>query len=121
VGALGKGPHHRPHPGSLILITREVQLERLLGRVVSSAAGRPIGRVEEVRARPEGDDYVVYEVVIGELGLIAKLSGMAAQLPTLRALALAGRYRTRAIPWSWLDLSDFERPRFRSSVPNEVR
>jgi hypothetical protein len=28
-------------------------------------------------------------------------------------LGLARRYRTRAIPWQWLDLSDPERPRFR--------
>ena len=103
------------------MISREVQLERLLGRVVRSEAGRPIGRIEDVRARPEGDDYVVYEVVLGELGLMAKLFSMAAQLPTLRALGLTGRYRTRAIPWSWLDLSDFEQPRFRNSVSNEGR
>ena len=95
---------------------REVQLEQLLGRVVRSEAGRPIGRIQDVRARPEGDDYVVYEVIIGELGLVARLFGMAAQLPTLRALGLTGRYRTRAIPWSWLDLSDFEHPRFRSTT-----
>jgi hypothetical protein len=102
-----------------MMVTREVQLERLLGRLVRSAAGRPIGRIEEVRARPDGEDYVVYEVVIGELGLMAKLSSMAAQLPTFRALGLAGRYRTRAIPWDWLDLSDFEHPRFHPSVPRE--
>jgi sporulation protein YlmC with PRC-barrel domain len=95
----------------------EVQLEQLLGRVVRTAAGRPVGRIEEVRVRPDGDDYIVDEFVIGELGLLAKLSAIVAQLPTLKALGLPGRYRTRAIPWSWLDLSDFERPRFRSSVP----
>ncbi len=99
----------------------EVQLEQLLGRVVRTAAGRPVGRIEEVRVRPDGDDYVVDEFVIGELGLLAKLSAIVAQLPTLKALGLPGRYRTRAIPWSWLDLSDIERPRFRSAVPDEER
>jgi sporulation protein YlmC with PRC-barrel domain len=96
------------------MTTREVRLEQLLGRVVWSAAGRPIGRIEELRVQPDGDDYVVHEVLIGELGLMAKLARMAAQLPTFKALGLPHSYRRRAIPWKWLDLSDPRRPRFHS-------
>ena len=92
---------------------REIYLEDLLGRLVRTAAGRVVGRIEDVRAEPVGDDYLVREVVLGELGLRARLFGMAAQLPTLQALGLARRYRTRAIPWEWLDFSDPEHPRFR--------
>jgi hypothetical protein len=92
---------------------REVRVEQLLGRVVRTAAGRTVGRIEDLRAEPEGDEYVVREVILGELGLRAMLFGIAAQLPTLQSLGLARRYRTRAIPWQWLDLSDPERPRFR--------
>jgi hypothetical protein len=98
---------------------RELRLELLLGRVVLSPGGRPVGRIEELRARPEGEDYVVYEVVLGDLGLRARIFGMIAQLPTLKALGLPGRYRTRAIPWDWMDLTDPERPRFRSSATPE--
>jgi hypothetical protein len=97
----------------------EIYLEDLLGRVVRTAAGRVVGRIEDVRAEPVGDDYLVREVVLGELGLRARLFGMAAQLPTLQALGLARRYRTRAIPWEWLDFSDPERPRFRGVEPGE--
>ena len=93
---------------------REVRLELLLGRVVRSPGGRPVGRIEDMRVKPDGEDYVVHEIILGELGLLAKLVGVAAQLPTFRALGLGRGYRTRAIPWSWLDLSDPERPRFRS-------
>jgi hypothetical protein len=96
---------------------REIRLDELLGQVVWSAAGRPVGRIEDVRARPEGDDYVVYEVVIGELGIMPGIFRLAAQLPTFRALGLPRRYRRRAIPWHWLDLSDPERPRFLNAVP----
>jgi sporulation protein YlmC with PRC-barrel domain len=92
---------------------REVRVEQLLGKLVRTAAGRPVGRIEDLRAEPDGDDYVVREIVLGELGFRARLFGMAAQLPTIQALGLARRYRTRAIPWQWLDLSDPERPRFR--------
>jgi hypothetical protein len=92
---------------------REIRVEVLLGRVVRTAAGRPAGRIEDLRVEPDGEDYVVREVVLGELGVRARLFGLAAQLPTLKSLGLGRRYRTRAIPWQWLDLSDPERPRFR--------
>ena len=103
----------------MIMSAGEVRVEELLGRVVRSAGGLPVGRIEDLRARPEGDDYVVYEVVLGELGLMAKIFGAAAQLPTFQALGLGRGYRTRAIPWDWLDLTDPERPRFRSSAASE--
>jgi hypothetical protein len=95
------------------MVSREIYLEDLLGRVVRTAAGRPVGRIEDVRAEPDGDEYLVREVVLSELGLRARLFSMAAQLPTLKAVGLARRYRTRAIPWEWLDFSDPARPRFR--------
>jgi hypothetical protein len=98
---------------------REIYLEDLLGRLVRTAGGRVAGRIEDVRAEPVGDDYLVREVVLGELGLRARLFGMAAQLPTLQALGLARRYRTRTIPWEWLDFSDPEHPRFRGVEPGK--
>jgi hypothetical protein len=97
----------------MIVPVHEIYVEELLGRLVRTAAGRVVGRIEDVRAEPVGDDYLVREVVLGELGLRARLFGMAAQLPTLQALGLARRYRTRTVPWEWLDFSDPERPRFR--------
>jgi sporulation protein YlmC with PRC-barrel domain len=98
---------------------REIRLEEILGRVVRTAAGRPVGRIEEVRVVPDGADYVVRDVILGELGLRAKMYSMAAQLPTLKALGLGGRFRTRAIPWAWLDFSDPLRPRFREGKGRE--
>jgi sporulation protein YlmC with PRC-barrel domain len=101
------------------MASREIYLEDLLGRLVRTAAGRVVGRIEDVRAEPVGDDYLVREVVLGELGLRARLFGMAAQLPTLQALGLARGSRTRTVPWEWLDFSDPDRPRFRSVGPGE--
>ena len=91
---------------------REIRLEELLGRVVRTAAGRPVGRIEDITAEPEGEDYVVREVILGELGWRARLFSMAAQLPTFRALGLTGRYRTRNIPWEWLDFTNPAHPAF---------
>lgn len=96
--------------------TREVRLEELLGRRVVSAAGRPIGRIDDLRARPHGDEYLVHEVLLGELGLLPRLLRLAERLPTFQALSLGRRYRRRAIPWHWLDFSDPQRPRFRQAT-----
>ncbi len=98
---------------------REVRLEELLGRVVRTAAGRPIGVIQDLRAQPHGEEYLVHEVLIGELGLRARLLGVLQQLATFRALGLARPYRIRAIPWDWLDLSDPHHPRFRSASLGE--
>jgi hypothetical protein len=92
---------------------QEVRLEDLLGRVVRSAAGWPIGVIQDVRAQPHGDEYLVHEILLGELGLKARLLGILQQLPTFRALGLGRPYRTRAIPWQWLDLSNPQDVRFR--------
>jgi hypothetical protein len=101
----------------MMMAAREVRVEQLLGRVVRSASGLPVGRIEDLRVRPEGEDYVVYEVILGELGWRANLVSMASQLPTFAALGLGRRYRVRAIPWGWLDFSDPEHPRFKVPEP----
>jgi hypothetical protein len=103
----------------MIMTHREIRFDELVSRVVRSAAGRPIGRIEDLRARPEGEDYVVHEVLIRDLAPMPKLLRLAAQLPTLRALGLLRHPRLRAIPWSWLDLTDPERPRFQHAVPGQ--
>lgn len=95
------------------MAAREIRLEEILGRVVRTAAGWPVGQIEDVIAVPEGEDYVVRDVILGELGLRARLFSMAAQLPTLKSLGMAGHYRVRAVPWEWLDFSDPHRPRFK--------
>lgn len=102
-------------------VRQEVHLELLLGRPVVNAAGRRIGRIEEVRAGPGGgedhEDYVVEEYLIGPFGLLERLFDTAAELPVLRALGLGRRLRRHAIPWHQLDLSDPHTPRFVTRIP----
>lgn len=100
-------------------VHQEVHLELLLGRRVVNAAGRRIGRIEEVRAGPgaDGGDYVVEEYLIGPSGLLERLFDTAAELPVLRALGLGRRLRRHAIPWHQLDLSDPQTPRFVTRIP----
>jgi hypothetical protein len=103
----------------MIMAGREVRLEHLLGRVVRTAAGRAVGRIDDLRAEPDGEDYVVTDVVLGELGFRAWLFSLTAQLPTFQSLGLRQRSRVRAIPWRWIDLSDPEHPRFRGPEQEE--
>jgi sporulation protein YlmC with PRC-barrel domain len=99
---------------------REVRLERLLGRLVLDATGRPTGRIEDVEARPDGDAYVVTHVLLGPDGRLAQLLAGAYELPTLRGLGLGRKPRIRRVPWEWLDLSDPECPRLRASVREDA-
>jgi sporulation protein YlmC with PRC-barrel domain len=93
-----------------------LRLERLLGRRLVDAQGREVGAIEDVAAEPVGDEYLVTHVVLTAANPLARLLGFMHQLPTLRALGLGRRPRVRRIPWSWLDLSDPERPRLLPTV-----
>jgi hypothetical protein len=96
--------------------TTSLRLERLLGRRVVDALDHEVGAIEDVVAEPAGDDYLVTHVVITAANPLARVLGFLHQLPTLRALGLGRRPRVRRIPWSWLDLSDPERPRLLPTV-----
>jgi sporulation protein YlmC with PRC-barrel domain len=99
--------------------TREVRLERLLGRLLVDATGVPVGRIEDVEAYPDGEDYLVTHVVVVPEGRLARLRASLHQLPTLRALGLGRKPRTRRVPWTWLDLSDPSHPRLLPNVAED--
>jgi sporulation protein YlmC with PRC-barrel domain len=98
---------------------REVRLERLLGRLLVDATGVPVGRIEDVEAYPDGEDYLVTHVVVVPEGRFASLRAAMHQLPTLRALGLGRKPRTRRVPWTWLDLSDPSHPRLLPNVAED--
>jgi hypothetical protein len=89
---------------------REVRLETLIGRVVSGPGG-PFARIEDLRAEPEGEEYLVRSVILAPLGAWAKLAAFFWELPTLRALGLGRKSRIRVVPWELIDLSDPEHPK----------
>lgn len=95
--------------------TAELRLERILGRLIVDAFGVALGRIEDVEATPDGDDYLVTHVIVGPEGRLEQLLAFTHQLPTLRALGLGRKPRTRRVPWDWIDWSDPERPRLRAS------
>jgi sporulation protein YlmC with PRC-barrel domain len=88
----------------------ELKFETLVGRTVRNQHGRAIGRIEDVRVEPDGEDYVVTEFVLGPLEWIPRLRRFLGQLPTLRGMGLGRGHEMRPIPWRWIDLSDPLRP-----------
>jgi sporulation protein YlmC with PRC-barrel domain len=98
---------------------REVRLERLLGKLVVDATGTPFGRIDDVVAQPNGDEYLVTHALIGPESRLARLLAFGHQLPTLRSLGLGRKPRIRRVPWAWLDFGDLEHPRLRESVIEE--
>ena len=86
-------------------MSARLRLDRLLGRRVYAANHRPIGRIEEFRAEPRGDDWVVVAYVVGALGLIERL-GIGTRL--LLGLQRTGGYVVR---WDQMDLTHPDRPR----------
>ena len=98
--AMTTKPENRAHEST----SREVRLDRLLGRPVLAGNNRSIGRLEEFRAEKDGSHYVIIEYVIGAAGLLERLH-VGARLLVGRQ---SGGYLAR---WDQLDISDAEHPR----------
>lgn len=90
-----------------------LRLDAILGRVVYTADGRRLGRVEEFRAIRRDAFWIVNEYVIGTAGLIERL-GLAARL--IVGLKRGFGYVAR---WDQMDLANPHRPRLRCDV-NEL-
>jgi hypothetical protein len=83
---------------------REIRLQDLIGRRVRTAAGKPAGRIEEVRADRQGTRYVVSAFLLGRGALRERF----AIVRYVRA-----RTETIVVRPDQLDLSDPEYPRLR--------
>jgi hypothetical protein len=87
----------------------ELRIDRLLGRQVLAANGRPVGRLEEFRAEIRDGNCVITEYVLGSAGVIERL-GLAAK--GLFGLPRQG-YVAR---WDQIDFSNLEAPRLTCPV-----
>jgi hypothetical protein len=94
---------------------REIRVELLLGRQVLDRTGKPVGRVEEIQARQEGDALLVEEFHLGPDALLERLSALPL---TRQLLGLFGRkaHRPLRVGWQAMDLSDPEHPRLRAAI-----
>lgn len=93
------------------MTTQELHLELLLSKPVVDVTGKSIGRIEEVRAEQQGDEWVIQNYLIGTPALLERLSAWTIGLAILRLMGarkIQGGYQ---VPWDKLDLSDPEHPR----------
>lgn len=96
------------------LKSRELRLDRLVGRQVIARNNQPIGRLEDFRAERYGTGCIIKEYVIGRAGLLERLHVGAKLLLGARG----GGYVAR---WDQIDISDPERPRLLCQVQDLQR
>jgi sporulation protein YlmC with PRC-barrel domain len=83
----------------------EVRVEKLLGRKVHDVDGKRVGRIAEVVARKEGDEFVVAGYIVGPVAWVHRVA--VAGL----GLRMRGIGRVCRVEWDRMDLSDPARPR----------
>jgi hypothetical protein len=104
-----------PSPGQVAPRGRRIRVHKLLNRRVLDAGGKPVGRIEELRARVRDGACVVEEYVLGREGLMERLSVSELSLVALSALGARHGATGHRVPWEQMDLSDPHRPRLRSA------
>ena len=87
-----------------------LRFDLLIGREVRNPHGRVIGRIEDARIEPDGDEYVITHFLIGPAERLARLRAFLGELPTLRSIGLGKERDLRPFPWQWFDWNDPERP-----------
>ena len=87
-----------------------VRFDKLIGKEVRNPHGRVIGRIEDARIEPEGEQYVITHFLIGPVERLARLRGFLGELPTLLAVGIGKQRDLRPFPWEWFDWSNPDRP-----------
>jgi len=92
-------------------MSTRLRFEDLIGKEVRNPHGRVIGRIEEARIEPDGEEYVITHFMIGPAERPARLRAFLGELPTLRSVGIGKQRDLRPFPWHWFDWSDPDRPR----------
>ena len=87
------------------MANREVHLELLLGHKVYDSEGELVGRIEEVVAHRQGDEWVVEEYWVGSSALFYRLSARGAARALLSLFVSKEQAPGYRVPWDKLDLS----------------
>lgn len=98
------------------MTTRSVNIELLLDKEVKDPSGRRAGRIEEIRARRDGEKIVVEAYHLGPEALLERLAAPVLRLSPFRALGFHKHAPGRRARWDQLDLSNPEKPVLRCSV-----
>ena len=96
--------------------TRRVHAEHLVGRTVHDIDNERVGRIEEIEVETTGRSCYVNGFVLGEAGLLKRLSIRGIGLLFFRSLAPKGRTSSRIVPWEKLDISNPRKPKLRCRI-----
>jgi sporulation protein YlmC with PRC-barrel domain len=105
VGALDSGEGDS-EIAEIEMSRRRIHLEKLEGRRVVDSAGKKVGRIEEVHAERVGEECLIEEYVLGEEGLMERLS-------VLKIFFSSKKKKGKHVPWKQMDLSDPRHPKLR--------
>ena len=97
-------------------MANEIHLELLLGKPVLDSTGKAIGRIEEVRASKQAEEWVVREYLIGYAAVLERLSAWTIGLGILHLLGAHKIHGGYTVPWDKLDLTNPNQPRLRCSL-----
>ena len=92
-------------------MSHRLRFEDLVGKQVRNPHDRVIGRIEDARIEPDGEDYVITHFLIGRVERMARIRAFLGELPTLRSIGIGKEKDLRPFPWHWFDCSDPARPR----------
>jgi sporulation protein YlmC with PRC-barrel domain len=95
---------------------RELKLELLVGRCVVDTAGDRVGKIGEVRAEQQGEDWVIVEYLVGVAALAERLSIRRLFTKFTSSFGQRARQRIYRIPWDKLDLTDPTQPRLTCTI-----
>ncbi|WP_138502534.1 hypothetical protein [Nostoc sp. PA-18-2419] len=98
------------------MTTSEIHLELLLGKLVLDSTGKAVGRIQEVRAEQQGEEWIVKEYLIGYAAVLERLSAWTIGLGILHLLGAQKIFGGYTIPWNKLDLTDPDKPRLHCSL-----
>lgn len=89
----------------------ELHLELLISRCVFDSLGNRVGRIEEVRAEQQGDNWVILEYLVGVAAIVERLSAWNLGTGLLHFLGARKLNTSYRVPWNQLDLSNPGQPR----------
>jgi hypothetical protein len=97
---------------SITARVREINIERIVGRMVVDVDGARAGRIEEMLVAIRGTDFVIVELHLGSGAVLERIMNWAG---SLRLVMFFDRFTTRRrrVPWDQIDLQDLEHPRLR--------
>ncbi|MBB3644474.1 hypothetical protein GGI64_001919 [Rhizobium leguminosarum] len=86
----------------------EINIELLLGRAVSSRAGKTIGHIEAIRAEQDGPDLVITEFHVGLYAAMERMSASPLGIELLDLFHLRRRHCGYRIRWNQIELGKAE-------------